>query len=734
MLPDTFRIPELFRTSPVETALPVPGSQTVQTWLVALAMLLPIAGIPGEWVLQDTLKSTLLTAGVLLALTAWWLAQRQAQMRGETPIWIWHGMLVLPLVLMVCALLAMGWSHTYLAGVEAARWAILGLTLWIAMQTLRVGNAMRLVWAIHWGAVGACIWTTAQFWGDLAWFPQAAAPASTFVNRNFFAEYLVCTLPFSLLALSQVITPKWRVLVAFSVAFNLTALMMTGTRSALTALLVIALPLAVGLWRYRSALAWGHWGAASRAVVGLVLLAAVAGLGSLPTRNAALLQESPATTALGRSWQRAASMTHTEVYTAGSFSQRAAFWKSTARMWLDRPWIGVGAGAWEVYIALYQGPSANAEPDYYAHNEYLQLLAEYGLPVGGGVLAVLLAYLVIAARHTWRLPANAAWAPLRVAALCSLLALLVVSLAGFPWRLASTGLLFMLCLAVLAASDRDLALPDTLGGGTWIFSQSALRFAGFVLVLGTVLATATATQAIRAEWAIVSSIHRFNHTLQLRNSDPVAARRWHDEGVALLRDGMARNPHYRKLLSIPSEQLARLGDWENNADVLQHIADSRPNIANVWSNLVLARLELQQGDAAQAALRELARLQPDTERIRDLELLLLTRTGREAEAATKMRDYFARGVVDFDATLLAYSVGLKLQQWDLIDTALRLRAAHWPATAEDSYYRLGQAYVQAGKGFEARAIQAFRDGRDRLPPGELSNYLRQLPEAYRAQM
>jgi O-antigen ligase len=734
MLPDTFRIPGLFRTSPVETALPVPGSQTVQTWLVALAMLLPIAGIPGEWVLQDTLKSTLLTAGVLLALTAWWLAQRQAQMRGETPIWIWHGVLALPLVLMVCALLSMGWSHTYLAGVEAARWAVLGLTLWIALQTLRAGNAMRLVWAIHWGAVGACLWTAAQFWGDLAWFPQAAAPASTFVNRNFFAEYLVCTLPFSVLALSQVTTPRWRALVACSVAFNLTALMMTGTRSALTALLVIALPLAVGLWRYRSALAWGRWRTTSRAAVALVLLAGVLGLGSLPTRNAALLQESQATTALGRSWQRAASMANAEVYTAGSFSQRAAFWKSTARMWLDRPWTGVGAGAWEVYIALYQGPSADEEPDYYAHNESLQLLAEYGLPVGGGVLAVLLAYLVIAARHTWRLSANAAWAPLRATALCSLLALLVVSLAGFPWRLAGTGMLFTLCLALLAASDRDLALPDTLGGGTLPVERRGLWIAGFALALGAVLAAVVATQAIRAEWAIVGSIHRFNHALQLRKTDPAATRRLQDEGVALVQKGMALNPHYRKLLSVPAEQLAGFGDWATTADVLQRIADSRPHIANVWSNLVLARLELQQVDAAQAALRELARLQPDTARVRSMELLLLSRTGREAEAAQKARDYFAQDVVDFDATLLAYSVGLTLQQWDLVEQAMHLRAARWPETAVDSYYRLGQAYVQAGAGYEERALQAFREGRAHLPPGELNNYLRQLPPAYRTQM
>jgi O-antigen ligase len=295
-------------------------------------------------------------------------------------------------------------------------------------------------------------------------------------------------------------------------------------------------------------------------------------------------------------------------------------------------------------------------------------------------------------------------------------------------------MLFMLCLAVLAASDRDLTLPDTLGSGTRPIGRRALQLAGLTLVLSAVLATVTATQAMRAERAIVGSIHRFNHALQLSKTDPVAARLWHDDGVSLLRDGMARNSHYRKLLSIPAEQLARLGDWENNADVLQHIADSRPHIANVWSNLVLARLELQQGDAAQAALSELARLQPDTARVRSMELLLLSRTGREAEAAQKARDYFAHSVVDFDATLLAYSVGLKLQQWDLVEQALRLRAEHWPATAVDSYYRLGQAYVQAGKGFEDQALAAFRLGWQVVPVEQQPNYRKQVPPPYQEQL
>ena len=72
-------------------------------------------------------------------------------------------------------------------------------------------------------------------------------------------------------------------------------------------------------------------------------------------------------------------MTKASEYTDGSFSIRAAMWKTTGRMILAHPVAGVGAGAWEVQMPRFQDPANVLETDYYAHNEILQLLAEYGL-------------------------------------------------------------------------------------------------------------------------------------------------------------------------------------------------------------------------------------------------------------------------------------------------------------------------------------------------------------------
>ena len=703
-----------------------PGSHIVMLVVAGMLALMPAAGMPNELVLQDTLKSSILAAGTLGAAWVWWWAQR-----GQAQVVVrWHGILLLPLALLVYALGSMLWSHTYLAGVEAARWAVLSLLLWLVLQAAHPTTWMRLVWGVHWGALGASAWAAAQFWGNLDWFAQAAAPASTFVNRNFFAEYAVCALPFSVFALAQLRSPRWRQLMALSVAFNTVALMMTGTRSALTALLLITPVLTYTLWRYRGQLALGQW---SRASVGSVLLVAVLGvtvLGGIRPANTDNLTSN----ALARSWDRTASMTQAQEYTHGSFSLRAAMWKSTARMVMGEPWRGVGAGAWEIYIPFYQGPAANEEPDYYAHNEYLQLLAEYGLPAGGGVLAVLLAYLLLAARNTWRLPRNTPEAPLRAIALASLLALLVVSLAGFPWRLASTGALMALSLALLATTDVRLQLGDALGSGRVYGTARTHWGMGVTLLLGSVLALVITVQAMRTEIYIVRSIYALGQAKRHAPSDAATSERLRLQGMDWLQAGLAINPHYRKLLSIPAQQLAALGDWHNTAMVLRRMATSRPHIANVWANLVLAHAQLGQAGPGMDAWKELVRLQPDAPRTRALELLLLSRTDQETQAIQKLKAFFDQGVVEYDMTQLAYGLGLRLRLWDLAERGLLLRAQTWPDTAADSYFRLGNVYVEAGKGFEGQALAAFRQGWLAVPAEQKSNYKAQVPALYRAQL
>lgn len=659
-------------------------------WVLATTLaVMPVVGMPNELVLQDTLKSTLLAGGVLLTALLWVAGTLRrttgGQVQGELR---WHGLLALPLALFLYALGSMVWSHTYLAGVEAARWALLGLLLWAALNVLRRDTTPLLVWGIHAGAVGASAWAAAQFWGDVTWFPQAAMPASTFVNRNFFAEYLVCALPFSAYALAQFQTPRWRPWMALSLAFNVVILMMTGTRSALVALLLMGPLLLYALWRYRSVLTWGQWTRSSQLSVALIFLTGALVMGSIPSPNAALVAEGHGATPLQRGLLRTSSMALPAEYSVGSFSIRASMWKSTARMVVDKPWTGVGAGAWEVHIPLYQGWNNSVETDFYAHNEYLQLLGEYGLPIGGGVLAVLFAYLLLSAQRTWRMPTTGeggSTAALQAVALCSLLALLIVSNAGFPWRLASTGALFMVALALLAAESAP----------RHAVSSRSLQAGLGILLIACVLALLLAMQAVRAESLTVRSVHTLNAVL-LHPDMPTAERaKAQTKAFALLKEGVSINPHYRKLTARAADQFAATGNLEAALWAQESVVASRPYIPDIQANLVLLNSGLHHEQAALAALAALEALQPDAPRTRALGILLLRRAGNDTQAATRLKAYFEQGSVEYDLVRFALAIGLDQHDRALTVQALSLWMQGWPGESTmqaDALKRLPEAW------------------------------------------
>ena len=86
--------------------------------LLSLMMLMvPAMGVPHEELLQDTLKSIGVSFFALAAsFTYFW------QQRKQSVAVTWHGLMVLPVGLVVYALGSMAWSHTYLGGVEVIRW------------------------------------------------------------------------------------------------------------------------------------------------------------------------------------------------------------------------------------------------------------------------------------------------------------------------------------------------------------------------------------------------------------------------------------------------------------------------------------------------------------------------------------------------------------------------------------------------------------------------------------
>ncbi len=704
-------------------AEPAGGSGPAALVAAALA-LAPAVGVPHELMLQDTLKSTVVSFGVLAA-AAWFFWQ---QRHGSGSL-RWHGVLWLPLLLMAHALGSMAWSHAYLGGVEAVRWFIFALLLWLGLNTFARERLPWVALGIHLGAVVAAAWAVPQFLTGASLFPQGPNPASTFVNRNFFAEFVVCALPFSVLLLARARQTATIALLAASTGLVLAALLMTGTRSALIALglqLVLVLPLAA--WRCRGRLAASGWSTGSRVLAAGVLLGTVGGLGLLPSGNERILAEERGRTAFERTLNRAQSIGPGDT----SLNIRQDMWKATLDVIAARPLTGVGAGAWEVEVPRYQ--RASLETDYYAHNEVLQLLAEYGL-AGAVVLAGLLAYLLGAAWCTWRdrRPAAEEEAPWRAAALASILSLLVVSNVGFPWRMAATGALFAAALAVLAASDarlhagrwsaRVLAWKPSWAVGGLAGTGAALLLAAYIT-----------HQAALAEEKIVQATRIAMMITRAGGPGQPATQKAKAEMLQLVREGIAINPHYRKITPIVADELARWGDWANAMWIWDSVLQSRPYVATILTNMAKGHVALNQPQQALDYLARAEAIAPDGPSVRTLQVVMLTRYGNDdARAAALVNDAIARGRHDQDLLRMGFELGWRMGDRALVERCAELLVRDHPAQRPDHLLMLADYYAKEARETD-RALELYRHALDTAQPERRPQLLARVPAELRARL
>ena len=721
------------------TTASLPAEVVRDDWTViilALMMFLaPAVGVPHEEMLQDTLKSIVVAFAALGAglMFFWHQRNRRDGLR-------WHALMWLPLALMFYALGSMAWSHAYLGGVEAIRWFILGLLLWLGLNTLSRERLPWLFWGIHCGVLVASLWTALQFWTDFRYFPQGPNPASTFVNRNFFAEFVVCTLPFSTLLILRAKASALIALLAFTTAFNLVAMMMTGTRSALLALLAMLLVLPVILYRYRKLFAFSSWGAGSRILLFGVLLGTTLGLGLINTNNPKIIEEhrleQRGMNALERAFARSKSMTQTEEYTQRSFSVRLVMWKATARIIQARPFSGVGAGAWEVDIPLYQAEGSQLETDYYVHNEILQLLAEYGL-VGWLFLLCLLGYLTQAAWKTLRAatPDEQAEAPLRAITLLAMLMFLIVSNAGFPWRMASTGALFALMLAILGASDARLGYRGVMAGTRLPWKPAYSQVGAVVMMICLALAAYVSQQAAESESKIVRAVKL---ALSISQSGDYHNPRWDKtkrEMLNLIQEGIELNPHYRKITPMVADELAKWGDWRNAVWIWESVLGSRPYVVAIMSNVARGYAQMGQNDKALEYLKRAKELQPKATSVNSLEVILLSRSGKEAQALKQTRELVASGNFDFDLINAAYVLGARAKDWPFAIKALELRSERWPEQKADGLIKLGNIYASVPEiKDEGKALEAYKAALAAVPEANRAAVRAQIPAPYQARL
>lgn len=699
--------------------------------LMAMMMfVVPVMGVPHELWMPDTVKSILVAMITLGVGMVFFLRLRRVG--GTVHL---HAAIGLALLLAVYALGSIFWSDTYLASVEAVRWLLIGLIIFLGANSLNHSGVTILTWGIHAGAVCAALWAALQFWFDFALFPQFAAPASTFANRNFLAEFLVCTLPFSVFLVSQARHKVISYFLVLSIGFNTSVLLMTGTRSALLGLLLLVVLIPGIVWWRRRHFSVTRFSLGHRVSLVALLVASVVSFGSINTTSATLIAETGPGDAIDRAFRRAMTVGATDEYTRGTFSVRLQLWKATSLMMEANPISGVGAGAWEVHVPLYQEANTQTELDHFAHNEFLQVLAEYGL-FGWLFWIGLLGYLAWASYKTWadQTIQGQQEALLRALTLVSLALMLLVGIAGFPLRLATTSALFAVGLSILAASDLRLHSMDKGVGLSILLPRMSIKPILALLALCSALAIYISVQAIRVEeklmrayglTQIVSGSGRYN--------DPSFHRI--KQGIdQLLADGLAINRHYGRVTTRIAAEFLFWEDWGRSLGLLTTIHASRPNVVVITANIARVYLELSDLDKAQEYLNKAVDQQPQAPVVKLMQAKMAVSRAQFAQASQLIGNILLKDGVSNDLLNIAYLLGERSQQWDLVVEVLKQRIRTFPSEASHSWLILGGIYSRPEVNDKAQALQSYRYALT-LTPGYLRSGVKaSIPEEYQRQL
>jgi len=305
-------------------------------------------------------SGTIFEAGAAILLVGWaWHSFRDSEFTivWNPLIWPLLGLLLFGLMQIAC-----GWTvYPYLSKQELLRWSASFIYLFLSAQVFREKRDLKmLVWfVIAFGFLVGLFGIVQQFTfnGKLYWMrrmTQGGIPFGPFVNRNHFAGFmeLVVPLGLALLIFRGIRKEQFPLTALFSVV-QVGALVLSASRGGIIGF-VFGAGLLLALSRARRA------GQVRRGAMVIVLLAAVAMMGWL---------------GMGQVAERFSKGGSGDV----SLTRRAAITRGTWHIFMDHPWTGTGAGTFAIvyprYEEFYDGNVIE-----HAHNDYVELLGDMGLP------------------------------------------------------------------------------------------------------------------------------------------------------------------------------------------------------------------------------------------------------------------------------------------------------------------------------------------------------------------
>jgi tetratricopeptide (TPR) repeat protein len=199
--------------------------------------------------------------------------------------------------------------------------------------------------------------------------------------------------------------------------------------------------------------------------------------------------------------------------------------------------------------------------------------------------------------------------------------------------------------------------------------------------------------------------------------------------LKLIKEGIAINPHYRKITPMVADELAKWGDWKDATWIWESVLTSRPYVVAIMSNV--ARGYATMGNSAKALeyLQRARTVQPRAPAVRSLEVILLSRSGQEPRALELARQAIDNNIYDFDLVNSAFSLAWRAGDYAMAVKAMDLRMAGWPASRVEGYVQLGDMYATSIKDPQ-KALASFKQAMALAPETARKSLLPHIPTEY----
>lgn len=525
------------KTSPNRSG-PDHPSNTLYIGFLLVVFFSPLIFSTAFYDFENIPRSLLIQAGALLIPTLWLLRQSRQSTFDAV-----GGPASRPLALLIAwALISLAWStYRYGAFSQWIHWAACGLFYLIVfnLHTQRkfIERTLQVVMA---ATALAAMLGIGQYLYGLDWVPQQVVPAAIYNNKNMAAQVMVLAFPVGFVLAATSPSRKLTWLYALVTALVALFLFYTHSRAAWLGALVETVLIISGVWLYWHKSDMGPAFDKNRLlalVTALVIL--VVGIQLGPNSLAPATGKAP----------QAVDRKIGDNLDLSSGRHRVVLWKNTLSIIAQHPLFGVGIRNIQVHYPTTPDKShhrLNLHTQR-AHNDYLQMYAELGLPV----LLVFVWLWFLIARHAVALirgPGSSRWIPPALICLAAIAGLAINAFFSFPFNRALPPFLLAVYLGLFfkiadLAADPDGQVPV----GRTLARKSALVVA---CVLGVVI---FAWGYISYHWSQADHLYR-KHLISFMSGD-------YPKAVLYGEKALGHNPNRGAILRSLSRAYVRQEDY-----------------------------------------------------------------------------------------------------------------------------------------------------------------------------